>query len=165
MPARVLQSPRRNRLARGDVRQFRLDARARVRPAHGVAHHARRREEDLLTARLCGRRGLRGGRELRVVPRLEFFVRLDDDRERHVRVLVSAELCALAAVRARAVGAYPRDGLVARNEVGLAVQVRNPEAVYDIVRGELEEDGLTLWNVYLVGRRQDVARSLVVILR
>src|SRR5204862_518029 len=44
-------------------------------------------------------------------------------------------------------------------------EVRNPEAVYDIVRGELEEDGLTLWNVYLVGRRHNVARSLIVILR
>jgi hypothetical protein len=50
---------------------------------------------------------------------------------------------------------------VAGHEVGLAVEVRHPEAVDDVRRGELEEHGAAHGEVYLVGRRQHVRRGRV----
>ena len=79
--------------------------------------------------------------------------RLGDDVEGHVRVLQAAELGALAAEDARAIGLQPDRGGVAGNQVALAVQVRRPEAVDDVARRDLEHDRPVDRNVDLVRRR------------
>src|SRR3954468_22584156 len=100
----VRQRSRRDSLATGKVRQVRADARASIRAAHGMTHHAGASGEYLLAAH-CELIGwIRRGLELLLHPLLKFLWRFGDDEERHVRVLMSAELGALSAEAAFLVG-------------------------------------------------------------
>src|ERR1041385_4914537 len=147
--------------AAADVRQVWPDLRAGLRALDGVAHHARRGEKDHLAAPLQVVRGLRGRLTLLLLPRAELLRRLGDDEEGHVRVLVSTELRALAAVRALAVGPEHQRRVLAGDEVFFAREVRNPEAVNHVSRVELDLNRATDGDVNLVGGREGVARRRV----
>jgi len=62
------------------------------------------------------------------------------DVKGHVRMLQPAELRALTAEAARLIGLQPDRGGVARNQIPLALQVRNPQAVDHVTRGDLDDD-------------------------
>src|SRR3954454_1303550 len=109
--------------------KLRPDSRTGIGSADGVAHYASSSGEDLL-APLGECIGWLGCRlHLLLQPRLKFFRRFGDDEEGHVRVLMSAELGALSAKAAFLVCLDPDCGVVTRQEIALAVNVRRPEAV------------------------------------
>src|SRR5689334_5381921 len=164
MPARVGQRAGGDRAAAREMRQVRPDAAARARAADGVAEGALAREEDRAAARGFFARRLARRTALRVEPPLEIGIRLGDDVERHVRVLASAEFRALPAVDTRPVRLQPDGARDAGDEIALALQVRRPEAVDDVVRRELEQDGAADRNVNLVRGLQPAARRRVLVL-
>jgi hypothetical protein len=69
-------------------------------------------------------------------PRVELGARQHDDVERHERVLLAAVFGALSAEHAGAIGADHLAVDATGNEVGLPGEVRDPEAVDDVVRAE-----------------------------
>ena len=98
-------------------------------------------------------------------PGLKRVHRLGDDFERHVRVLMPAELRALAAIDAGFVRLDPRVGHDARNQIALAHQVRHPEAVNDVRRHRLDDDREADGNVQLVRAGEDIRWRDVVVLK
>ena len=124
---------------------------AGLRAAHGVAGAAARGEHR--RARLQPWRPAGGRRRLQLVraPGREVAGRVGDDHERHVRVLRAAELGALAAVDARAVGLQPGDVGLAGDDVGLAGQLRDPEGVDHVRAGQLDAHRPADRDVDLVG--------------
>lgn len=80
--------------------------------------------------------------------------RFRHDVERHVRVLMPAELGALAAIRPLLVHLKPNCVTVARYQVALALYVGRPEAVDHITRASLQNDRYAGRNVNLI-RRDD----------
>src|SRR4029453_7626156 len=81
---------------------------------------------------------LRGG--LVAVPALELVIRDRLDGGVHVRVLVAAELAALALERPGSVGAEPEGGRLAGDRVELALERRDPPAVVDVFGIDQELD-------------------------
>ena len=155
------QRARRDRAAAGQVGQVGTEPSAGQGTAYGVAERACRAGEHSLPRSRIRIRG-RGGRlALEVEPLAELPRRLRDDRHRHLRVLRPAVLTALTAIDAGAVGLEPHDVLLARDEIGLAAELGNPEAVDHVARDELEADRLPHRDVNLVRRDRDTARRAV----
>src|SRR5947209_1170953 len=148
--ARVAERPTRERGAAAEVGKIGAKGAVGVDADDVVALAARRAEKDLLAADL--RRRLRRGSAGADVglPAREVFRCLGDDHERHVRVLQAAELRALPAIEAGLVRFDPEFVDAAGNEIALAVQVRDPEAVDDVARIEAQQDGRVDGDVDLV---------------
>src|SRR5581483_9315033 len=156
-------------LAAAKVREVRADLRLGGRAAQGMAGDAGAVGEELVAlrdqrclvrlARLRRSRWCRRGAEARLRrnaalllhPGVERAGRLGDDDEAHQRVLQAAELGALAAIGAGLVGAQPHAVDAPGNDIGLAGQMRHPEAVNDVYRFELDLDRLADRNVELGG--------------
>src|SRR4029077_18612845 len=64
---------------------------------------------------------------------------IDRDSQKHLRVLGSAILRALAEKNAGAVRVHPHAVGVIRNQVGFASELRNPEAVVRVSRKQTQE--------------------------
>src|SRR5205823_12336503 len=108
--------------------------------------------QELLLAVLNGRiRGRRYRGVLLLQPGGELIGRLGDDVDGHVGVLQAAELRALAAVGAGFVGFDPERVCLARNDVDFTVELRHPEAVDDVRRGDAHLHRTPGREVYLVG--------------
>src|SRR5438034_6490188 len=119
------------------------------RPLDGVAAAAGACEDSIV----AGLRLWRGQAHLllqcRLGPGRVLALRVRHDRDEHVGVAVAAELEALPLVRPGLVCLYPHRGGVARHGVLLSTEVRHPERVDDVLRGELELDLLTNRDVEL----------------
>ena len=100
---------------------------------------------------LLGSEGCSGRLKLTVHPASNLIRWLRDHPERHVGMLQAAELGTLAAKFARTVRLDPFESDTARNEIALAVQVRDPEAVDDVVGIAADCNGLAHRNVDFVG--------------
>src|SRR6266550_160630 len=114
---------------------------AQVRPVAALPLKAVARGADAVEGHLAeigGAALLRPG--LAVVPRLEVARRESLDRSEHVRMLVSAELAALALESPCAVGPELEVVRPAGDCVELALQRRDPPAVVDVLRGDVELD-------------------------
>src|SRR5206468_3320677 len=83
--------------------------------------------------------------------------RLGNHPERHVCMLYTAELRALAAILARAVRLKPFESGTAGDQVALALQTGNPEAVNDVVGVSPDGDWPAHWNVDFVSSLQNTA--------
>src|SRR5258705_13308089 len=88
-------------------------------------------------------------------PGIELLWRVGIYAQQHHRVLRTAELSALAEVEPRLPGIHPHCVHMIRDQICLPSQLRNPEAVVDICRSQLEEGGCTRsvgtgWNVEFV---------------
>jgi hypothetical protein len=81
-----------------------------------------------------------------------------DDAQHHARVLGAAVLGALAEVGAGHAGLEPHAVDAIGDDVGLAVELGDPEAVHDVGRLEGEEGGAADRNVQLVGGDHVVVR-------
>ena len=79
-------------------------------------------------------------------------------------MLDSAELRALAAVHARAVGPEPDLVVMPRNEVLLSTEIRHPEAVDHVVRDQADPKWAAEWDVNLVGEMNTILRDRVFVL-
>jgi hypothetical protein len=118
--------------------------------------------DDVVPALHFGRRRRRTA-PLILQPALELLHRLGHHQERHVGVLMAAELGALAAIRPWRIGLNPGVGHEAWEQVAFALQARHPEAVDDITRGGPDHDRNADRNVQLVWRIDPLVRLLVVI--
>src|SRR4051812_8393267 len=94
-------------------------------------------------------------------PRLELRRRLSDHPESHVRMLHATELRALPAKTAGVVCLDPLRGDARWNQVALAVQIRNPEAVDYVVRRSTNHYRPAHRDVDLIGSSQDPAGILI----
>ena len=94
-------------------------------------------------------------------PRLVLAGGLRYHGQSHGGVLEAAVLRALPPVDAGAVGLDPHDVLAPRNEVGLSVQARDPEAVDDVGGGEPQLHPAPDGNVQLVGGDECPPRDAV----
>ena len=144
-----------------DVGEIGTHGRAGLGARDGVAHRAGAAQEQILAVADRRRRhgaGRRGRRALLLQPGLELRRRLRDDDEPHLGVLRAAELRALAAVHAGAIGLDVGGGVVTRDEVALAVQRRHPEAVDHVARHEHQQHGPAGRDVELVGRADQIVR-------
>src|SRR5436305_6803032 len=128
------------------------DGATRASTANGVTHRARPAQKNTLTG-LCQRVGrLRCRPPLLVEPVLEIDTRLGHDVERHLRVLIAAELGALTPVNAGRVRSEPGNGLMSWNEILFSREIRRPEAVNDVCRSHLQQHRAANWNMDLVRR-------------
>src|SRR5581483_4904288 len=101
----------------------------RIGTQYGVAHRAGAAQKHLL-ATLLQRAARRIGRlPLARNPIRILLWRARDHEQGHLRMLISAEFGALAAVDAGRIGTKGRGDGMSRNEVLLAVQIGYPEAV------------------------------------
>src|SRR4051812_38672053 len=115
--------------------------------ADGVTHGTRAAQEDALTG-LCQRISwCGGGGALRFQPVLELNAGLRYDEERHLCVLVTAELGALSTIDASRIGPEPGACFVTRNQILLSIEVRRPKAVNHVVGRHLDEDRASDGNV------------------
>src|SRR6185503_17831797 len=121
-----------------NVGQLRADLAGRLRAFDGVTARTCTAEERL--APDGGQWVLQLLLECNLVrrPPGEFVLWMRDDRDEHVGMPVAAVLGALALVRPGLVGLYPHRGGVPRDRVSLPADVRDPEGVDDVLRGELE---------------------------
>ena len=85
-----------------------------------------------------------------VEPRLEVLFGIDEYAEAHVGVRDPAELGALAVEDARFCADHPYEVVVERDHGDLTVDLRNPEDVDDILRGEFEGNRTVDRDVQLV---------------
>ena len=102
-PGTLGTAPAASSFAAGDVREVRARPRPRAAvpcTAWHIRHDALQKHRLPAGLHRVGR--LRGGLPLRFKPCVELLGRLGDDRQAHLRVLVAAELGALAPVDARA---------------------------------------------------------------
>src|SRR5438105_13006866 len=83
---------------------------------------------------------------------------MDDDRQRHLCMLGAAEFRALGPIDAGAIGVQKERLGVSRNQVPFPDELRDPEAVNDVVRHELDLHGLAGRDVQLVGIDEKLAR-------
>src|SRR5207249_9859566 len=118
----------------------------RVGPSNGVAADADVGEKDLLGIGLDRRPRL----ALPPEPRVELALRLDDHADAHPRVFDAAELAALALIRTRAAREEAKMVGDAGKHVYLGSELRDPETVDDIGRGEVEIDRCADRDVQLV---------------
>src|SRR5512138_3274183 len=87
-------------------------------------------------------------------PIIEIVRFLCDDQQRHMSVLHTAELCALTAVRAGLIR-FERNRIgLPWDQVDLAMQLRNPEAMNDIRRGHMYDYGLPDRDVDFISSRK-----------
>ena len=93
----------------------------------------------------------RGRRRLRPQPGIEHRRRIDDDLDCHLRVLVAAELGALAAMPPRLGDLEPQLLHPPRDHVDLAGERGHPEAVDDVAAVQAEHDAAPGRQVDLVG--------------
>lgn len=126
-----------------------------------MAQRARPALEDGLPALRHLARRRRGGGALGVAPAREVLGGLGDHGDRHVRVLVAAELGALSAIDSGGVGLNHERAVVSGHEVTLSVQTGNPEAVDDVRGDQTQRDRTSDRNVELVGREEGPARLVV----
>src|SRR4051794_9902315 len=115
-----------------------------------VAHDTRSVQKNLLTTLLELVGGLACGLALRLCPLFVLRRVFRNHQESHFRVLVAAELRALATIDAGLVGAQLNAQRMAGYEILLACEIRDPEAVYDVRRLQLDDDRSAHWNVKLV---------------
>src|SRR2546423_8595252 len=89
---------------------------------------------------------------------LEVDARLRHDEERHLGVLVTAELGALSPIDSNRISAEPGSGFVSGYEIFLPIEVGRPKTVNDITRRHFDEHRSANGNVNLVRRLDDVLR-------
>src|SRR3954469_3555512 len=131
-----------NGLAAADLRQIGAELSSGERPPDGMAEAAAPAAKQLLatdteritwTARIL---------VLLIAPAAIFVRRQGSDRECHMRVLCPAKFGALPAVNSWIPGGELYRILLSGDQVHLAGQARNPEAVNDVGGLELHRDGL-----------------------
>src|SRR5437016_3850072 len=83
---------------------------------------------------------------------------MDDDRQRHLCMLGAAEFRALRPIDTGAIGVQKERRGVSRNQVPFPDDVRDPEAVNDVARHELDLYRLPGRDVQLVGIDEKLAR-------
>ena len=154
--AELATAPDADRAAAHQVREIRTVPTVPHRSADGVAVQAGRGLED--PAALGGASG--GGVGLRPLgrdPALEVLGRIDDDSQKHLRVLRPAELGALPQVHPGQPGIDPRRVDLVRDQVGLPRETGDPEAVRHVGGEEGQKRGRGMGGiadrqVQLVGR-------------
>src|SRR4029079_5473553 len=151
-------------LARRDMREVRADESVRVRAPNLMTAGTSARHEDVTPAPFDVRFWIARRPTHLGAPGVELRFGLGHHVERHVGVLLAAELRALAAERARAVCLHPDRGDVAGNQIAFALEIRCPEAVNDVTRLELEDDRPPDGNVDFVRGDEAVARDAVLVL-
>src|SRR5262245_47417475 len=92
------------------------------------------------------------GRSRSREPRLVVAPRLRDHLSLHLCVEDTAELAAASAIRPDLVRLEPRVSVPAGNGVELAAELRNPPAVIDVLRVDLDADDAVHRDVHLVDR-------------
>src|ERR1700723_768548 len=119
----------------------------------GVGVHARLPLEDHSSCRYgC----VLLGRVLLILnPGIELLWRIDVYTQQHHRVLRTAELSALPEIEPRLLGIHPHCVHMICDQICLSSQLRDPEAVVDVCRSQLEEGRCgrsvgTNWNVEFV---------------
>src|SRR2546423_1029606 len=78
-------------------------------------------------------------------------------------MLQSAVLRALPAIDPRLIGLQPDRRDFSRNQIFLAAEIRNPEAVDDVTRAELKRDRYPDRNVNLVCGRENIGSRWILI--
>src|SRR4051812_1381417 len=110
------------------------------RPRNGVADDARRAQEYGTAALEILLHRVASGLTLLLDPMVKVLFRLGDDPDHHVGVLLAAVFGALAHVRTGRIGLKPERRVLPGDEVLLAMQAGDPEAMVDVARLEFKED-------------------------
>src|SRR5947209_6924929 len=101
----------------------------------------------MLGHRIAGRRRCA---HLMRQPRLKLGGRFGHNKKSHVRMLMSAELGALASEGSFLISLDPERIFITRNQIAFSVQVGRPEAVNHILRRSLNHHRLADWNMDLI---------------
>ncbi len=144
------------------MREVGSERRGRGRAADRVAHGAALGVENRFAflPLFIGRRRRRCG--LRLAPGIEVAARLGDDEQTHMRVLQAAELRALPAIDSGFLCQELDFIVLARDEIHFSEQVRRPEAMDHVIRGELDGHRFAGGNHDLVCGREGAVGSVLV---
>src|SRR5438477_5424456 len=123
----------------------------RADAADGVAENAGGGEKDLTSALARRVRGLGGRAALRDKPRLECIPLFGDQKKSHVRVLIAAEFCTSSLEHSRPFGSKKMTSRPSGEQILLAGEIWDPEAVDHIGGRQLEKNRTAHRNVDLVG--------------
>ena len=128
-----------------------------VVPSNGVTENAGAVEKYFLPSLVRGFGT--GPRQVRAdgIPEFKLAGRLRNHPERHVGVLKAAKLGALAAKSSGTVGLKPFGGDARRDEIPLPLQIRDPEAMNDVVRIAADHDRTADGNMHFVGGDENAA--------
>ena len=94
-------------------------------------------------------------------PVLKILLRFGDHEERHVRMLLSAVFCALAAPSAWLIDLHLYFGFIARHQIALALHVGRPEAVNHIARGAMDPNRHADGHMNFVSRFDNLVRFVI----